>query len=57
MLANAGDTHLGGRFGHIDYLVQQYKKKMGTDVLTNICAMGKLTREAEKTKGTLSSQQ
>jgi len=48
VLATAGDTHLGGEdFDNrvIDYLVKQYKKKMGTDVLSNMCAMGKLKHE------------
>lgn len=60
VLATAGDTHLGGEdFDNrvIDYLVKQYKKKTGTDVSTNMRAMGKLKREVEKAKRTLSSQQ
>ena len=59
MLVTAGDTHLGEDFdnGVIDYLVQQYKKKTGTDVSTNVRAMGMLKREVEKAKCTLSSQQ
>ncbi|KAG1744652.1 heat shock protein 70 family [Suillus paluster] len=60
VLATAGDTHLGGEdFDNrvIDYLVKQYKKKTGTDVTTNLRAMGKLKREVEKAKRTLSSQQ
>jgi heat shock protein 5 len=59
-LATAGDTHLGGEdFDNrvIDYLVKQYKKKIGTDVTSNLRAMGKLKREVEKAKRTLSSQQ
>ncbi|KAG2062467.1 heat shock protein 70, partial [Suillus decipiens] len=59
VLATAGDTHLGGEdFDNrvIDYLVKQYKKT-GTDVTSNLCAMGKLKREVEKAKRTLSSQQ
>jgi heat shock protein 5 len=35
----------------------QYKKKTGTDVSTNLRALGKLKREVEKVKRTLSSQQ
>ncbi|EJF60133.1 heat shock protein 70 [Dichomitus squalens LYAD-421 SS1] len=60
VLATAGDTHLGGEdFDNrvIDYLVKQYKKKTGTDVTPNLRAMGKLKREVEKAKRTLSSQQ
>ena len=60
VLATAGDTHLGGEdFDNrvIDYLVKAYKKKTGTDVSKNLRAMGKLKREVEKAKRTLSSQQ
>jgi heat shock protein 5 len=60
VLATAGDTHLGGEdFDNrvIDYLVKQYKKKTGTDASKNLRAMGKLKREVEKAKRTLSSQQ
>ncbi|KAG2125149.1 heat shock protein 70 family [Suillus clintonianus] len=60
VLATAGDTHLGGEdFDNrvIDHLVKQYKKKTGTDVTSNLRAMGKLKREVEKAKRTLSSQQ
>lgn len=60
MLATAGDTHLGGEnFDDrvMDYLIKQYKKKTGTDVLSNLRAMGKLKREVEKAKCILSSQQ
>jgi heat shock protein 5 len=59
VLATAGDTHLGGEdFDNrvIDYLVKSYKKKTGTDVSQNLRAMGKLKREVEKAKRTLSSQ-
>jgi heat shock protein 5 len=59
-LATAGDTHLGGEdFDNrlIEYFVKQYKKKTGTDVSTNLRALGKLKREVEKAKRTLSSQQ
>ncbi|KAJ8590119.1 heat shock protein 70 [Rhizopogon salebrosus TDB-379] len=41
----------------IDYLVKQYKKKTGSDVTSNLRAMGKLKCEVEKAKCTLSSQQ
>ncbi|KAF9048024.1 heat shock protein 70, partial [Hymenopellis radicata] len=60
VLATAGDTHLGGEdFDNrvIDYLVKSYKKKTGTDVTSNLRAMGKLKREVEKAKRTLSNQQ
>jgi len=58
-LATAGDTHLGGEdFDNrvIDYLVKQYKRQTDTDVSKNNRAMGKLKREVEKAKRTLSSQ-
>jgi len=60
VLATAGDTHLGGEdFDNrvIDYFVKQYKKKTGTDVSSNLRSLGKLKREVEKAKRTLSSQQ
>jgi len=60
VLATAGDTHLGGEdFDNrvMDYLKKQYKKKTGTDVSKNLRALGKLKREVEKAKRTLSSQQ
>jgi heat shock protein 5 len=53
VLATAGDTHLGGEdFDNcvIDYLVKQYKKKTGTDVTSNLRAMGKLKCDVEKAK-------
>ncbi|RSH88510.1 ATPase with role in protein import into the ER [Apiotrichum porosum] len=59
VLATAGDTHLGGEdFDNrvIDYLVKQYKRKTDTDVTSNKRAMGKLRREVENAKRTLSSQ-
>lgn len=59
VLATAGDTHLGGEdFDNrvIDYLVKQYKRKTDVDVSKNARAMGKLKREVEKAKRTLSSQ-
>ena len=58
-MATAGDTHLGGEdFDNrvIDYLVKQYKRQTDTDVSKNNRAMGKLKREVEKAKRTLSSQ-
>ncbi|KAH6911894.1 hsp70-like protein [Coprinopsis sp. MPI-PUGE-AT-0042] len=60
VLATAGDTHLGGEdFDNrvMDFLIKQYKKKTGTDVSKNLRALGKLKREVEKAKRTLSSQQ
>ncbi|KAL1736735.1 heat shock protein 70 family [Schizophyllum commune] len=60
VLATAGDTHLGGEdFDNrvIEYMLKQYKKKTGTDVSKNLRALGKLKREVEKAKRTLSSQQ
>lgn len=59
VLATAGDTHLGGEdFDHrvMEYFVKQYNKKHNTDVKTDLKAMGKLKREVEKAKRTLSSQ-
>ncbi|KAG7087523.1 hypothetical protein E1B28_013482 [Marasmius oreades] len=60
VLATAGDTHLGGEdFDNrvIDYFIKSYKKKTGTDVSKNLRALGKLKREVEKAKRTLSTQQ
>ncbi|KAI0789162.1 heat shock protein 70 [Abortiporus biennis] len=60
VLATAGDTHLGGEdFDNrvMDYFIKLYKKKTGTDVSGNLKALGKLKREVEKAKRTLSSQQ
>ncbi|KAH9917213.1 heat shock 70kDa protein 5, isoform CRA_b [Amylocystis lapponica] len=60
VLAMAGDTHLGGEdFDNrvMEYMIKQYKKKSGTDVTGNLRALGKLKREVEKAKRTLSSQQ
>ncbi|KAJ9117511.1 hypothetical protein QFC22_004361 [Naganishia vaughanmartiniae] len=59
VLATAGDTHLGGEdFDQrvMSYLIKQYKTKTGTDVTNNKKALGKLKREVEKAKRTLSSQ-
>ncbi|KDQ30032.1 hypothetical protein PLEOSDRAFT_24018, partial [Pleurotus ostreatus PC15] len=60
VLATDGDTHLGGEdFNNriIEHFTKQYKKKTGTDVSGNLRAMGKLKREVEKAKRTLSLQQ
>ncbi|CUM67262.1 uncharacterized protein PRCAT00004955001 [Priceomyces carsonii] len=59
VLATAGDTHLGGEdfdFKIVRYLSKVFKKKHGIDVSSNIKAISKLKREAEKAKRTLSSQ-
>lgn len=59
VLATAGDTHLGGEdFDNrvMSYFIKQYKTKTGTDVSKNNRALGKLKREVEKAKRTLSSQ-
>ncbi|EGS19927.1 uncharacterized protein CTHT_0044200 [Thermochaetoides thermophila DSM 1495] len=59
VLATAGDTHLGGEdFDQriINHFAKLFNKKHGVDVTTDPKAMGKLKREAEKAKRTLSSQ-
>jgi len=59
VLATAGDTHLGGEdFDQrlINYFAKTFNKKHGVDVTTDLKALGKLKREAEKAKRTLSSQ-
>ncbi|KAK0707502.1 heat shock protein 70 family [Lasiosphaeris hirsuta] len=59
VLATAGDTHLGGEdFDQriINYFAKTFNKNHGVDVTTDAKAMGKLKREAEKAKRTLSSQ-
>ena len=59
MLATAGDTHLGGEdFDNrvMDHFTKVYKQKTGTDITGNLRALGKLKREVEKAKRTLSSQ-
>ncbi|KAJ5225915.1 Endoplasmic reticulum chaperone BiP [Penicillium chermesinum] len=59
VLATAGDTHLGGEdFDHrvMDYFVQLYNKKNNVDIRKDLKTMGKLKREVEKAKRTLSSQ-
>jgi heat shock protein 5 len=58
-LATAGGTHLGGEdFDNrvIEFLVKSYKKKTGTDVSKNLPALGKLKREVEKAKRTLTNK-
>ncbi|CAJ2505200.1 Uu.00g125940.m01.CDS01 [Anthostomella pinea] len=59
VLATAGDTHLGGEdFDQriINHLAKSYNKKNSVDISKDLKAMGKLKREAEKAKRTLSSQ-
>ena len=59
VLATAGDTHLGGEdFDQrlINHFAKTFNKKHSVDVTTDAKAMGKLKREAEKAKRTLSSQ-
>ena len=59
VLATAGDTHLGGEdFDQriINYLAKQYNKKNDVDINKDLKTMGKLKREVEKAKRTLSSQ-
>ena len=59
VLATAGDTHLGGEdFDQrvIDHFVKLWNKKHNVDVTKDSKAMGKLKREVEKAKRTLSSQ-
>ncbi|KAK9470425.1 heat shock protein 70 family [Dipodascopsis tothii] len=59
VLATAGDTHLGGEdFDNrvIRHFSRLFNKKNGVDITTNKKTMGKLKREVEKAKRTLSSQ-
>lgn len=59
VLATAGDTHLGGEdFDQrvIEYFTKQYNKKHDVDIKKDLKTMGKLKREVEKAKRTLSSQ-
>merc|ERR1711939_519441 len=59
VLATAGDTHLGGEdFDQrvSDYFVKLYNKKNNVDITKDLKTMGKLKREVEKAKRTLSSQ-
>jgi len=59
VLATAGDNHLGGEdFDNrvIQHFVKLYKKKHNKDASKDAKAMGKLKREVEKAKRTLSSQ-
>ena len=59
VLATAGDTHLGGEdFDNrvSEYLLKQFKKKEDLDASKNKRSVGKLRREVERAKRTLSSQ-
>ncbi|KAI6784340.1 heat shock 70kDa protein 5 [Emericellopsis cladophorae] len=59
VLATSGDTHLGGEdFDQrvINFFAKSYNKKNSVDITKDLKAMGKLKREAEKAKRTLSSQ-
>jgi len=59
VLATAGDTHLGGEdFDQriINHFAKSHNKKNSVDITKDLKAMGKLKREAEKAKRTLSSQ-
>ncbi|KAG0336343.1 ATPase with role in protein import into the ER [Podila humilis] len=60
VMSTSGDTHLGGEdFDQrvINHFVQQYKKKNNNvDITSDLRTMGKLKREVEKAKRTLSSQ-
>lgn len=59
VLSTAGDTHLGGEdFDQriISYFTKKYNKENNVDITKDLKTMGKLKREAEKAKRTLSSQ-
>ncbi|KAI0999692.1 Endoplasmic reticulum chaperone [Podosphaera aphanis] len=59
VLSTAGDTHLGGEdFDQrvINYFSKKFNKENNVDITKDLKAMGKLKREAEKAKRTLSSQ-
>jgi endoplasmic reticulum chaperone BiP len=59
VLATAGDTHLGGEdFDQrvISHFAKLYNKKNNVDITKDLKTMGKLKREVEKAKRTLSSQ-
>ena len=59
VLATAGDTHLGGEdFDQrvINHFVKKYNKENNVDITKDLKSMGKLKREVEKAKRTLSSQ-
>ncbi|RYN41484.1 glucose-regulated [Alternaria arborescens] len=57
--STAGDTHLGGEdFDNrvINYFTKKYNKENDVDITKDSKTMGKLKREVEKAKRTLSSQ-
>lgn len=57
--ATAGDTHLGGEdFDQrvINHFVRRYNKEKNVDIREDLKTIGKLKREVEKAKKTLSSQ-
>lgn len=59
VLATAGDTHLGGEdFDQrvISHFTKIYNKKNDVEITKDLKTMGKLKREVEKAKRTLSSQ-
>jgi endoplasmic reticulum chaperone BiP len=59
VMATAGDTHLGGEdFDQrvIEYFVKKYNKENDVDIRKDLKTMGKLKREVERAKRTLSSQ-
>lgn len=59
VLSTAGDTHLGGEdfdYRVIQHFTKQYNKKHSVDITKDLKTMGKLKREVEKAKRTLSSQ-
>jgi len=58
VLATNGDTHLGGEdFDQrvMEYMIQQWKKKTGKDAAKDPRAVGKLKKEVEIAKRTLST--
>lgn len=59
VLATAGDTHLGGEdfdYRVIRHFTKLFNKKHSVDITKNLKTIGKLKREVEKAKRTLSSQ-
>ncbi|CUS09593.1 unnamed protein product [Tuber aestivum] len=59
VLSTAGDTHLGGEdfdYRVISHFAKLYNKKNNVDITKDLKTMGKLKREVEKAKRTLSSQ-
>lgn len=59
VLSTAGDTHLGGEdfdYRVIKHFTKIYNKKHDVDITKDLKTMGKLKREVEKAKRTLSSQ-